>query len=126
MKTNQVNNLLRHGYNAMQYYTNNMWINRIVNAIRNGIGRPGHEIGFPDIANSLLFNNMGNVADPYLLLADFEDYCRVQNIASDTYLDSKKWNRMGLVNTAMSGMFAADRSVLEYDERIWHLTHLTK
>jgi len=126
MKTNQVNNLLRHGYNAMQYYTNNMWINRIVNAIRSGVGRPGHEIGFPDIANSLLFNNMGNVADPYLLLADFEDYCRVQNIASETYLDPMKWNRMGLVNTAMSGMFAADRSVLEYDERIWHLTHLNK
>ncbi len=126
MKTDQVNNLLRHGYNAMQYYTNNQWITRVVNAIRSGVGRPGHEVAFPDIANSLLFNSTGNVADPYLVLADFEDYCRAQNHSAKVYRDQSRWNRMAIMNTAKSGDFAADRSVLQYDERIWHLTHLSR
>ena len=79
---------------------------------------------FPDLANSLIMNSAGNIADPYLVLADFEDYCRAQNEADALYRDVTAWNRKGLVNTAKAGIFAADRSVLEYDERIWHLTHL--
>lgn len=124
LRTEEVNDLLRHGYNAMDYYVNNQWINRVVSAISHGVGSEGHEIAFPDIANSLLMNGTGNVADPYLLLADFEDYCRTQKKASQTYLDKEAWNKMALINVAKAGPFAADRSVLDYDQRIWHLTHL--
>ncbi|MBO6157747.1 MAG: glycogen/starch/alpha-glucan phosphorylase [Firmicutes bacterium] len=126
LRTADVNHLLRHGYDAMSYYVNNPWINRVVSAIQRGIGAPGREIAFPGIANSLLFNNTGNVADPYLVLADFEDYCRAQNFASEVFTDKMAWNRKALINVAMSGDFAADRSVLDYDRDIWHLTHLPK
>ncbi len=126
MLTEEVNTLLRHGYNAMQFYQNNSWINRVVSAIQNGIGRPGHEIAFPDIANSLLFNSTGNVADPYLVLADFEDYCRAQREADRVFRNKDEWNKKAIINVAQAGIFAADRSVLDYDERIWHLTHLDR
>ena len=126
MLTEEVNTLLRHGYNAMQFYQNNSWINRVVSAIQNGVGRPGHEIAFPDIANSLLFNSTGNVADPYLVLADFEDYCRAQREADRVFRNKDEWNKKGIINVAQAGIFAADRSVLDYDERIWHLTHLDR
>lgn len=122
--TEQVNDLLRHGYNAMEYYQNNFWIHRIVSAIQHGIGRPGHEIAFPDLAGALLFNSAGNVADPYLVLADFEDYCRAQREADEAYRHTELWNRKAIINVSKAGIFAADRSVLDYDERIWHLTHL--
>ncbi len=126
MLTEEVNTLLRHGYNAMQFYQNNSWINRVVSAIQNGVGRPGHEIAFPDIANSLLFNSTGNVADPYLVLADFEDYCRAQREADRVFRNKDEWNKKAVINVAQAGIFAADRSVLDYDERIWHLTHLDR
>ncbi len=126
MLTEEVNTLLRHGYNAMQFYQNNSWINRVVSAIQNGVGRPGHEIAFPDIANSLLFNSTGNVADPYLVLADFEDYCRAQREADCVFRNKDEWNKKAIINVAQAGIFAADRSVLDYDERIWHLTHLDR
>ena len=126
MLTEEVNTLLRHGYNAMQFYQNNSWINRVVSAIQNGVGRPGHEIAFPDIANSLLFNSTGNVADPYLVLADFEDYCRAQREADRVFRNKNEWNKKAIINVAQAGIFAADRSVLDYDERIWHLTHLDR
>lgn len=122
--TEQVNDLLRHGYNAMEYYQNNFWIHRIVSAIQHGVGSPGHEIAFPDLANALLFNSAGNVADPYLVLADFEDYCRAQREADQAFRHTEPWNRKAIINVSKAGIFAADRSVLDYDERIWHLTHL--
>lgn len=124
LKTPEVNNLIRHGYNAVSYYQNNPWLSRIIVAMTQGIGAPGRTIAFPDIANSLIMNSSGNIADPYLVLADFEDYCRAQAEADALYRDSEAWNRKGLINTAKAGIFAADRSVLEYDERIWNLTHL--
>ena len=124
LRTEQVNDLIRHGYSPMMYYQNNSWISRILTAMIQGIGAPGRRIAFPDIANSLLLNSPGNIADPYLVLADFEDYCRAQNDASELYRTPEVWNRKGIINTAKSGIFAADRSVLDYDERIWHLTHL--
>ncbi len=126
LKTPEVNELIRQGYNAMNYYQDNAWIARILMAISTGIGAPGRTVAFPDIVNSLVMNSYGNMADPYLVLADFEDYCRAQNAADALYRDSLAWNRVGLINTAKSGIFAADRSVLEYDERIWHLTHLNE
>ena len=40
-----------------------------------------------------------------------------------TYADRKAWNRMSLHNIARSGLFAADRSVAEYADNIWHVPH---
>lgn len=121
LKTPEVNELIRHGYNAMSYYQNDPWIARVLLAMTQGLGAPGHTVAFPDIANSLILNGYGNIADPYLVLADFEDYCRAQTEASKLFLDTKEWNRRALINTARSYIFAADRSVHDYDDRIWHL-----
>ncbi|HBD86057.1 MAG TPA: hypothetical protein DC001_01370, partial [Clostridiales bacterium] len=35
--------------------------------------------------------------------------------------DKTEFARMGLVNIAESGIFAADRAVSEYRNRIWHV-----
>ena len=41
------------------------------------------------------------------------------------YADRDKWNRMAVINTAMSGIFSSDRTIKEYNENIWHLKPLT-
>ena len=69
---------------------------------------------FADIATSL------TTRDPYMVLADFEDYCRAQQVSAEAYRDKTRWNRMALLNTAGSGVFAADRSIRDYSDRIWH------
>ena len=40
-----------------------------------------------------------------------------------TYADRRKWNQMSLHNIARSGIFAADRAVAEYADKIWHVPH---
>ena len=39
------------------------------------------------------------------------------------YLDQKAWNKMAVINVARSGIFAADRSIREYADNIWHVEH---
>ena len=37
------------------------------------------------------------------------------------YPNREKWNKMSLENIAGAGFFAADRSIAEYAENIWHM-----
>ncbi|HPE16527.1 MAG TPA: glycogen/starch/alpha-glucan phosphorylase, partial [Oscillospiraceae bacterium] len=59
----------------------------------------------------------------YLLLADFDAYCRAQERAGARYRDQRAWNRSALLNIARSGVFAADRAVSQYAENIWNVPH---
>jgi starch phosphorylase len=75
------------------------------------------------MANYLLTGSP--IADPYMCMADFVSYSRTQHQISDLYTDNKlKWNQMALRNIAASGFFAADRSIKEYADNIWHLKSL--
>ena len=40
------------------------------------------------------------------------------------YGKQDKWQRMAVINTAMSGIFSSDRTIREYNDKIWHLTPL--
>ena len=40
------------------------------------------------------------------------------------YADQAKWQKMAVINTAMSGVFSSDRTIREYNDTIWHLEPL--
>ena len=77
---------------------------------------------FGDIANYLLSGN--GFADPYMCLADFDSYFATSENMRKTYADSMAWSEKSLVNIAKAGFFAADRSIREYAENIWHMRPL--
>lgn len=109
LKTPEVENIKRNGYNPMVYYQNNGILRGAIDEI--------NSTRFGSIANSLM-----NV-DPYMVLADFADYSAAQQKASALYAQNKEqWNRMSLINIANAGIFAADRSIRDYANNIWHLT----
>ena len=60
------------------------------------------------------------IDDPYMVMADFKDYRRAQADLQRLYADRETWARMSLKNIANSGIFSADRSVLDYARDIWH------
>ena len=124
LRKDEVRILLQDGYSPMKYYQDDLWIARIINAIQHGFGLPGgRTVSFPDITNSLILGSNGS-ADPYMVLADFEDYCRAQREADQQYKNKALWNQKAIINVAESHIFAADRSVQDYNDRIWHLTKL--
>ena len=59
-------------------------------------------------------------SDPYMVMADFKDYRRAQADLQKLYGDREKWAQMSLKNTANSGIFSADRAVLDYARDIWY------
>lgn len=109
MSTPEANDLKKN-YTPSVYYNNNALLRSVINELRAGFGG----ISFNDIADNLIHS------DPYMVLADFDDYCRVQSCISKVYKDKKAWNRMSLVNIAKAGIFAADRAIADYARDIWH------
>ncbi|MDD6345524.1 MAG: glycogen/starch/alpha-glucan phosphorylase [Oscillospiraceae bacterium] len=111
MKTEEVNNLKARGYNPKNYYNKNPIIKDCIDRMYSGI----NGCQFNDVANSL------RTQDPYMVLADFDSYRRMQKFSSEVYRDTEKWAKMSLHNIAGAGIFSADRAVNEYSDNIWHL-----
>jgi starch phosphorylase len=60
--------------------------------------------------------------DPWLTLADFRGFVDAQERVAAAYRDPERWTRMSILNTACSGKFSTDRTMLEYNRDIWKLT----
>ena len=60
--------------------------------------------------------------DPWLVAADFASFVAAQTLAAATYRDRERWTRMSILNTATSGKFSTDRTMLESNAKIWKLT----
>ena len=114
MKAHEVDALWQRGYAPTEFLTPEL--RDVLDMLTSG------ELGqrFDDLVDSLLTNRFG-VADPYMTIADFNDYARAQQVVSETYLDQPKFRNMSLVNIAKAGIFSSDRAVEEYAENIWDL-----
>ena len=110
MTTEEVDALRAAGYHPSDFIRDN-YLRRALDMLSAGICNQQ----FPDIANSLRFN------DPYMVLADFISYRDIQKKASELYTRSEGWQRMSLHNIAASGYFCADRSINDYSHYIWNL-----
>ena len=115
LTTPEVNEKWRHGYNSSVYYTENKKLEKVISALNRGFNGES----FSDIAKYLLTGSP--VADPYMCLADFGAYADIHLTADKVYKDKLLWAKKSLNNIATAGVFAADRSIKEYAENIWHL-----
>ena len=120
LHADEVEALKREGYVPQRWYNRDEKLRRAMDALRTGF-RDG--VCYDDLYQRLLLGMGGSPADEYLLLADFASYCEAEKRMVDTYADPVKWNRMSLHNIARSGIFAADRSIAQYADNIWHVPH---
>lgn len=65
-----------------------------------------------------------NPNDPWLTLADFRSYVDAQREVASAYRDQGHWTHMSILNTASSGKFSSDRTILEYNRDIWRLPRI--
>ncbi len=59
------------------------------------------------------------------MAADFRAFVDAQERVATAYLDTERWTRMSILNTAASGKFSTDRTMEEYNAEIWKLTPVT-
>jgi glycogen phosphorylase len=65
-----------------------------------------------------------NPHDPWMLAADFRSFVDAQRRAAAAYRDRERWTRMSILNTAASGRFSTDRTILDYNRDIWRLQQI--
>ena len=70
------------------------------------------------LVDSLLYD------DQYLLLADYQSYVDCQDEVGRIFREPARWTRRSILNTARMGKFSSDRSIQEYNEKIWKVKPL--
>lgn len=71
---------------------------------------------YSDLASNLLYGG-----DQYMLIADYRAYADCQRRMYERIRNDSERARLSLMNTAQSGVFAADRAIAEYAKNIWHM-----
>ncbi len=101
------------------YSTNNV-LRRVLDQLVSGELCPEQPQIFRDLYQTLLFGDYG-YADTYMVLRDFDAYCETQDRINSDYKDRDKWIEKAIMNTASAGFFSSDRTINDYNEKIWHL-----
>ena len=106
-------------------YTTNTALKKAIDHLIDGSFSDGNTQIFRDLYQTLIFGDYGN-PDTYMVLRDFEDYSKTHDILSALYKNKDEWYKKAIMNTACAGFFSSDRTILEYNEKIWKLTKLKK
>lgn len=124
MRKDEVEALYRAGnYRSSDVFESNYEVRRAMEQLIDGTLCPENPRIFQDIYHSLLFGGNGSMADEYLVLNDLGSYMQTHERLLNDYGKQSWWHKAA-VNTAASGIFSSDRTIREYNERIWHLKPL--
>ena len=103
-------------YSPWDMYNSDWRIKKVMDSLFTGSWTNYHQDKFRMIFDEIMNNN-----DTYLVLKDFASYVEAQEKAQELFQDKEKWNRMSLMNIANSGFFSSDRTIEGYVKDIWHL-----
>ena len=113
------------GYDPNAIFNSDANIRKVLMQLVNGTYSQNDTELFRDLYNSLLNTQCTAKADTYFILKDFASYAETQKLIGEAYKDTKRWNKMAILNVASSGKFSSDRTIQEYVDDIWHLDKVT-
>ncbi len=106
----------RRSYNPREIVAGDEDLGRVMQLLESGhFNKFEHHI-FDGIIHSIYSPD-----DPWVVAADFRSYVDAQEAAARAYSDQENWTRMSILNTASSGKFSTDRTMLDYNSEIWKL-----
>jgi starch phosphorylase len=118
--TQEVEMIRAHGYQPRQIYEANPELKKVLDQICGGTFSPEEPARF-----HMIFDELVNFGDRYLLLADYASYVATQDRVDAQYRDSDEWYRKAIINVAGMGPFSSDRTIADYAENIWHIKPMT-
>ena len=104
------------GYNPREVYMQNAELKAVLDMVQQGF--------FPGPQSNLfqpILENLLDHGDPYMILADFQSFCDIQEKIGNAYLDIDTWTRKSIINVSRMGKFSSDRSIKEYAKDIWNV-----
>ncbi|MGE0266974.1 MAG: glycogen/starch/alpha-glucan phosphorylase [Candidatus Omnitrophota bacterium] len=115
LRANEVESLKQKGYDPREYIRKSPVLQEALRLIQSNY----FSLHEPHIFQSIY--ELVNYADPYMICADFDDYCRTQENVSRLYRHPAEWNKKSVLNVANAGFFSSDRTIQEYADDIWLL-----
>lgn len=113
LRTEEVERMKAEGYDPNAIASRDEEIMRVFDRFSQGFSDGK---SYSDLVSMLLYGG-----DPYMLVADYCAYADCQKRLYSRISDPAELARLALVNTAQSGVFAADRAIREYADNIWHI-----
>ncbi|MCK4993449.1 MAG: glycogen/starch/alpha-glucan phosphorylase [Candidatus Omnitrophica bacterium] len=116
MNESEVQSLKQNGYYPQDYINRSPMLKEIFDLIQSHFFTHLDPDLFDPIVNDLI------QSDPFMICADFDSYCQMQNMVSSEYKDEQeKWIKKSIINVAKSGKFSSDRTISEYARDIWNV-----
>lgn len=120
LRVNEIKKIWQPGYRPQDYINRSQSLGEAIRLIQSNFFCPAEPDLFKPLTDNLIYS------DPYLICADFDDYCRAQGEVGKTYLDRISWTKKSIINVASSGKFSSDRTIKEYAKDIWETKHRNK
>jgi starch phosphorylase len=118
LSAEEISAMKSEGYNSMAYYNENPDLKAAVDLISSGYFSKKDTDLFKPFVDSLLCR------DEQMVLADYQFYIDCQDRISNAFKDKEKWAGMSILTVARMGKFSSDRSIREYNEKIWNAAPL--
>lgn len=103
----------RDGYHPHTVYEQSADLALAIDTISSGAFSPSEPGRYESLVSDWLWN------DRFMALADYEDYARCQEAVDRHYANPDQWTRSAILNVARTGFFSSDRSIRDYQTRVW-------
>jgi starch phosphorylase len=116
LRTEEIQYMLANGtYDPRAHYQANVYVKRVVDALRSNMFCENEPGLFQWIFDAL------TQRDEYFHLADLPSYMDAQLNVAKKFSMRDTWTRKAILNTARMGKFSSDRTIREYAHDIWQI-----
>jgi len=116
LRAHEVQALKKKGYKPADYIKKSPYLKEIHSLMQRHYLDPYEKGIFKPLFDSIFH------VDPYLICADFDSYCAMQEKVSLEYRDNNDlWTSKSIINVAKSGFFSSDRTINDYNRDIWKI-----